>query len=64
LTLKAHAIAAALAGRPTEHDAVLGSVIELGTMTGTPTPVLSLVYHLVKVRERVATNGWANTQPR
>ncbi len=41
-------------GRPTELDAVLGSVIELGGMTGTPTPTLSLVYDLARARERVA----------
>jgi 2-dehydropantoate 2-reductase len=42
------------AGRPTELDAVLGSVIELGSITGTPTPSLELVYDLTKARERVA----------
>ena len=32
------------AGRPMELDALLGSVIELGRITGTPTPSLSAVY--------------------
>ncbi|MDP9138783.1 MAG: 2-dehydropantoate 2-reductase [Pseudomonadota bacterium] len=43
-------------GRPTELDAVLGSVIELGAMTGTPTPALSLVYDLVRAHERTAAS--------
>ena len=31
-------------GRPIELDALLGSVVELGAITGTPTPSLSAVY--------------------
>ena len=38
------------AGRPTELDALLGVVIELGELTGRPTPSLKLVYDLVKYR--------------
>ena len=38
------------AGRPTELDALLGSVIELGAMTKIATPALRLVYDLVKFR--------------
>ena len=38
------------AGRPTELDALLGVVIELGELTGLPTPSLKLVYDLVKYR--------------
>lgn len=38
------------AGRRTELDAVLGVVIELGALVGCPTPILQLVYDLVKYR--------------
>ena len=37
------------AGREPEIDALLGSVIELGRLTGTPTPHLETVYALVKL---------------
>jgi len=37
------------AGRATEIDALLGSVIELGRITGTPTPHLVAVYACVKL---------------
>jgi 2-dehydropantoate 2-reductase len=40
------------AGRPLETDALLGSVIELGRMTETPTPHLDTVYALAKLLER------------
>jgi 2-dehydropantoate 2-reductase len=40
------------AGRPTELDAILGSVIELAQMTAIETPALKLVYDLVKFRAR------------
>ncbi|HET9976101.1 MAG TPA: 2-dehydropantoate 2-reductase [Burkholderiaceae bacterium] len=39
------------AGRETEIDALVGSVIELGRMTGMPTPQLDAVYALVKLLE-------------
>jgi 2-dehydropantoate 2-reductase len=32
------------AGRPIELEALVGSVIELGEVTGTPTPTLETVY--------------------
>jgi 2-dehydropantoate 2-reductase len=32
------------AGRPIEIDALVGSVIELGELTGTPTPCIRAVY--------------------
>ena len=38
------------AGRPAELEALLGVVIELGELTGRPTPSLKLVYDLVKYR--------------
>lgn len=41
------------AGRPTELDALLGSVIELAQMTGIATPALKLVYDLTRFRARV-----------
>lgn len=37
------------AGRPTEVDALLGPVIELGRLTATPTPHLDAVYALVRL---------------
>jgi 2-dehydropantoate 2-reductase len=37
------------AGRDTEIDALVGSVIELGTLTGVPTPHISSVYACVKL---------------
>jgi 2-dehydropantoate 2-reductase len=40
------------AGRPLETDALLGSVIELGRMTDTPTPNLDAVFALTKLLEQ------------
>lgn len=40
------------AGRALETDALLGSVIELGRMTDTPTPHLDAVFALTKLLER------------
>jgi 2-dehydropantoate 2-reductase len=40
------------AGRPLETDALLGSVIELARLTGTPTPHLDTVYALTKLLEK------------
>jgi 2-dehydropantoate 2-reductase len=37
------------AGRPVEVDALIGSVIELGDLTGTPTPATRAVYALLKL---------------
>ena len=37
------------AGRAPEIDALVGSVIELGQLTDTPTPHISAVYALVKL---------------
>ena len=42
------------AGRPMEIDALVGSVQELGRVTGTPTPTIDAVLALVKLRARVA----------
>jgi 2-dehydropantoate 2-reductase len=42
------------AGRPTELDSLLGSVIELGRLTGVVTPTLELVYDLTKARCRIS----------
>ncbi|MEM1431236.1 MAG: 2-dehydropantoate 2-reductase [Pseudomonadota bacterium] len=41
-------------GRPMEIDALLGSVQELGRVTGKPTPTIDTVLALVKLRGRVA----------
>ena len=37
------------AGRSPEIDALVGSVVELGRLTGTPTPHIDTVYALVKL---------------
>jgi 2-dehydropantoate 2-reductase len=42
------------AGRPMEIDALVGSVKELGVLTGTPTPTLDAVLALVQLRARTA----------
>jgi 2-dehydropantoate 2-reductase len=41
-------------GRPMEIDALVGSVQELGRITGTPTPTIDTVLALVQLRGRVA----------
>ena len=41
-------------GRPMEIDALVGSVRELGQITGTPTPTIDTVLALVQLRARVA----------
>ncbi|PTW52169.1 2-dehydropantoate 2-reductase [Rhodovulum kholense] len=41
-------------GRPMEIDALVGSVQELGRITGTPTPAIDTVLALVSLRARVA----------
>ena len=43
------------AGRDPEVDALLGAVIELGRVTGTPTPHLSAIFALVKLLGRTIT---------
>jgi 2-dehydropantoate 2-reductase len=43
-----------LAGRPMEIEALVGSVAELGRLTGTPTPSIDAVLALVRLRARVA----------
>jgi 2-dehydropantoate 2-reductase len=45
------------AGRPLEIDALVGSVAELGRLTGTPTPTIDAVLALVRLRARVAGVG-------
>lgn len=42
------------AGRPMEIDALVGSVQELGRITGTPTPTVDTVLALIALRGRVA----------
>lgn len=42
------------ARRPMEIDALIGSVQELGRITGTPTPVIDTVFALIALRGRVA----------
>ena len=43
------------AGRGPEIDALVGSVVELGRLTGTPTPHIDSAYALVKLLERTMT---------
>jgi 2-dehydropantoate 2-reductase len=43
------------AGRATEIDALVGAVVELGRLTGTPTPHIDTVYALVKLLDRAIT---------
>ncbi|NEQ22810.1 MAG: 2-dehydropantoate 2-reductase [Microcoleus sp. SIO2G3] len=40
------------AGRPTEVDAIVGAVAELGRLTGVPTPHIDAVYASVKLLEK------------
>jgi 2-dehydropantoate 2-reductase len=40
------------AGRPTEIDAIVGSVAELGRLTQTPTPYIDSIYASVKLLEK------------
>jgi 2-dehydropantoate 2-reductase len=40
------------AGRPTEVDAIVGSVAELGRLVGVPTPHINAVYASVKLLEK------------
>lgn len=42
------------AGRPMEIDALIGSVQELGHVTGTPTPTIDTVLSLIQLRARMA----------
>jgi 2-dehydropantoate 2-reductase len=42
------------AGRPLEIDALVGSVQELGRLTGSPTPAIDAVLALVRLRARTA----------
>ena len=37
------------AGRPIELEALVGSVIELGRLTGTPTPHIDTVFALMRL---------------
>jgi 2-dehydropantoate 2-reductase len=53
------------AGRAPEIDALVGSVVELGRLTGTPTPHIDTVYALVKLLARTmdAQQGRLEMQP-
>lgn len=43
-------------GRPTEVDAIVGAVAELGRLTGTPTPYIDALYACVKLLEKTVVN--------
>jgi 2-dehydropantoate 2-reductase len=45
------------AGRAPEIDALVGSVVELGRLTGTPTPHIDTVYALVKLLAKTMEEG-------
>jgi 2-dehydropantoate 2-reductase len=49
------------AGRSLEVDALLGSVVELGRLTQTPTPHLDAVYALTKLLAKSVEEGRAST---
>ncbi|HEX2914902.1 MAG TPA: 2-dehydropantoate 2-reductase [Chloroflexia bacterium] len=44
-------------GRPTEVDAIVGAVAELGRLTGTPTPNIDAIYAGVKLLEKTLTQA-------
>ncbi|MDB5082146.1 MAG: panE, 2-dehydropantoate 2-reductase [Chloroflexi bacterium] len=44
-------------GRPTEVDAIVGAVAELGRLTGTPTPYIDALYACVKLLEKTVHKG-------
>ncbi len=54
------------AGRDPEIDALVGSVVELGRLTQTPTPHINTVFALVKLLARTigATDGQLRIEPR
>jgi len=43
------------AGRPTEVDALVGAVAELGRLVGVPTPHIDAVYASTKLLDRVVS---------
>ncbi len=45
------------AGRPTEIDAMVGAVIELGRLVGVTTPHIDAIYATVKLLERTVAGG-------
>ncbi len=47
------------AGRPMEIDALLGSVVELGTLAGVPTPTILAVYQAARLLQRTMRDGMA-----
>jgi 2-dehydropantoate 2-reductase len=50
------------AGRDPEIDALVGSVIELGRVTDTPTPHISTVYACVKLLSRTMSTEKAGVR--
>jgi 2-dehydropantoate 2-reductase len=44
-------------GRPTEVDAIVGAVAELGRLTDTPTPAIDAIYASVKLLEKTLREG-------
>jgi 2-dehydropantoate 2-reductase len=51
------------AGRGLEIEALVGSVVELGRLTGTPTPSIDAVYACVKLLDKVMTDQGAAFPP-
>ena len=50
------------AGRDPEIDPLVGSVVELGKLTGTPTPHIETVYALVKLLARTMQEAKAGVR--
>jgi 2-dehydropantoate 2-reductase len=48
------------AGRPLEIDALVGAVVELGQLTGTPTPHIDSVYACVTLLNATLTKPAAS----
>ena len=40
-------------GKPLEHEALVGAILEMGRLTDTPTPVIESVYAMVKLLDHV-----------
>jgi 2-dehydropantoate 2-reductase len=51
-------------GRPIELEALVGSVLELGRITATPTPAIAAVYACVSLLARTAAGGKVRVEPR
>jgi 2-dehydropantoate 2-reductase len=46
------------AGRELELDALVGAVVEIGRLTGTPTPLIDAVHALTRLFADTAARQW------